>query len=49
MLNQRDLKLTKALLFGDPRNNITIDTLIMNTTDFILDTRRFGVPLFQHF
>ena len=46
-LNQSDSNRTKTLLFGDPRNNTTINTLIINPTiDFVLETKRFHVPLF---
>ena len=47
MLNQSDSNLTKTFLFGGLRKHITINKLIINaTTDLLLDTIRFDVPLF---
>ena len=47
MLHQSDLTFTKTLLFRDPRNNTTLNILIINAnTDFVLDMKRFDVLLF---
>ena len=41
--------LLKILLFGDPHNNATMATVIVNATiDFVQDTKRFDVPLLSH-
>ena len=46
-LNQIDSNLTKKIIFGDPRNSTTINTLIINTTiGFVLVSKRFDVPFF---
>ena len=47
MLNQSDSNLSKTLLSGGPSNKTTIKTIIINATfDFVLNTKRFNVPLF---
>ena len=46
-LNQIDSNLTKTILFGDLRNNTTLNTLIINAIiDFVLDSKRFDVSFF---
>ena len=46
MLNQSDSNLSKTLLSGGPSNKTTIKTIINATFDFVLNTKRFNVPLF---